>query len=960
MVAENDPYNDLMNSEKNDIRPGFLGGNGDGDKAAGALAAAENIASAALVAKGGGAAAAGKAGDAAASGGAKKAMSDGMKDGAQDGVKKADAAEKNPGGFYNKNNSGDDEPNLKMSKGAKRGLMAGLAVAAPFLIILLVIGGILALLIGLPVLMIGGIDYNLMKVLGFEETIGILEEQGEHVTAEFAKNGQMPKDYFQDLVANGIDVGQITANGDFVRTDTYIANIENRDDLVAAASGFSYISEEEGELAMLWDGEVIRADDFVAAVESDPNLYAAYSKAADIDTKYYYSEGVDEVYRDMGLSRGNFNDFEVSGNYEEDDEKFLDILNKTLENGSNIVVGGALDNQKANSEGTTMIEEDGDTPCDDSSDGGTYCREVSEMDASSASSQVAENTKEYIIRWEWVKNETGLWFWQPVYSSNSTRRAAELLNTAVSSNEPYLASNAFVAVEEAIQRARVEGGGPVNHVMNALTRGKEASYQNVETGAIETSNLSILETRNFRAAVSDSKYSKEEAQNFGRDRVLKTTGQADSDIIKKTTVGTSGKSSANSVVRNGKGGEADSGTVARANENLELSDSKNNPEAFQSVIGGNRIIEGGSMLSNTINMHRIGAMPSDAGTIAAYHQEVEKTMARRVEAERASKNPFDISSPYTFLGSIVHNFATTLLGSYGSNMTGISALSSAGNVAGKAVANLANTATAQGGDDEFTTMSGLGCETVGSAGGIEGDLYCTSHNTVSTKYMSNTQGDWDGAIDEGAYKDFTLLAMDRYSSVGTKDAGVCEKYKELHGGIISKIGNFFKQMFGIYEACKIEVDENDQITDPEQIEKLKIYTGGAYSFGSEKTEDLELMSGYALYTEVKSLLSGEESATAAIRREYYAKHPKDNSEAAAIARRSGMTKSEAEIALAYSDYLNMIANYDPSGRQMVTTPVISFEKPILEYHSDEVALNLYAWYSKQTEYDDLRTRNFVV
>lgn len=961
-LSNNDPYRN-MDSGENGIRPGFLGGSGD-SKASGALAAAEGIASAALAAKGG--AAAGKAAKGGAEAGkAAKGGADNVKNTTDGGAKKANEAEKSPGGFYNKNggkSGNDDEPTLAPSKKSNKGLAIGLAVAAPLLILLLVIGGIIFLIIGLPVLMIGGLDFNLMRVLGFEETVGVLEEQGEHVTAEFAKNGKMPKDYFNDLVAYGIDVGQITANGDFVRTDTYIANIEDRDDLVASASGFSYISEDEGELAMLWDGKIITADNFVAAVESDPKLYAAYSGAADIATKYYYGEHVEEVYEDMGLSRGNFNDFDVTGNYEEDDARFYEILNSALDYGSDVVVGGAYDDKKENPNGEIMIEDEEESgACEETSDGGTYCRQVSNMEAEAASGEVSENTKEYIIRWDWIEDSSKPLggYWGAVYSENSTKRAAELLNTAVSSSEPYLASNAFVVVEESIQRARVEGGGPVNHVMNALTRGKEVSYQNVETGGVETTNLSILETKNFRAAVSDSKYDKEEAQNFGRDRVLKTTNQADADIIKKTTVGTGGKESSNSVVRNGKtGDEAEAEVVAKANENVELSKANYNSQNFQSVIGGNRIIEGGSMLSNTINMHVIGAMPSNASKIAEYHQEVEKVMARRAEAERASKNPFDISSPYTFLGSIVHNIATSALGNYGSSLNSV--VNSIGTTAGKAVASLTGAATATSYDKEFTTISGMGCETVGSAGGIEGDLYCTSHNTVSTKHMANTQGDWDGLVSDEDYDEFVKLAMDRYSSVGTKDADVCERYNEIHGGIGNKITNFFKNMLGTYEACKIKVDDEDNILESEKG-KLAYYTGAAYSFGSEAVdaEKNELLSGYALYTEVKSLLSGEESETAKIRKEYYATHPKDNSRAGIISRRSGMSKNEAEIALAYGDYLNMIASYNPAER-MMGAPVVSFDKPILEYHSDEIALNLYAWYSKQTEYDDLRTRNFVV
>lgn len=924
MVAENDPYNDVAKSEQNGVRPEFLGDKKEDEKgkskAAGALGAAEAAASVAMAAKGG---------------------------------------RMSTGGFYNKSES---------TGGGSNGAKIAVAALAPIFILLIAVGAIIALIVALPVMMIGALDFNLMDVLGFDDTIGILEEQGEHVTAEFAKNGQMPNEYFKDLVANGIDVGQVTANGDFIRTDTYIANIEDRDDLVASASGFSYVSEDEGELAMLWDGKVISADDFVAAVESDPKLYAAYSDAADIGTKYYYSDEVEKVYQDMGLSRGNFNDWEITGNYSEDDEKFYEILNRTLDYGSDVGLGGYYGDKKLakNEDGAdeSIIAKFFESLADDKGD--FYEPDVANADPAATTGNITEDTREYIVRWDKEKRVVGGVTINnyPVakYSDNATKRAAELLNTAVSSGEPYLASNAFIAVEESLQRARAGDNGPVNHVMNALTRGTEVSYQNVETGGVDTTNLSILETKNFRAAVSDSQYNEAEAYNFGRDRVLKTTDQADQDIIRKTTVTTNGKGAADSVVRNGKSDStADPDTIAKATENIELAQSKNNSESFQSVIGGNRIIEGGSFLSNTINMQVIGAMPSNSEKIAEYQMEVEKVMARKAEAERATKNPFDVTSPYTFLGSIVHNIATAVLGNYNSASGTLSAVSSVGDTVAKAGASLTGSVAAKSSNGEYTTKSGLGCETVQSAGGVEGDLYCTSHNTVSTDYMSNTQADWDGIIDEEKFEDFYHQGMSRYATVGVKSAEVCEKYREKHDSAWQKLTSFFKNVAGTYEVCEVETDKFDNIVQtPENLEKLAIFTGAKYSFGSEGDEENKLYSGYALYKEVKSLLSGEESAVSIMRREYEETHPKDRSTAGIISRRSGLTKGEVEVALAYADYLDVIANYNPATRLMTAEPIITFEKPILNYHSDEVALTLYAWYSKQTEYDDLRTRNFVV
>lgn len=964
-LAANDPYREMDSGEKS-IRPGFLGGNGDG--ASGFLNKAEQAASMALAAKGGGAGAAGKAGGAAKAGGAGKAggegagglgggigskkkpgdaLKDGMKSGAAEG---AEAKENQPGGLYNKGGGKEDgeEQSLKMPKSMK----TGLKVAAPFLILLVGVLAIVILVVALPILMIGALDYNLLKILGFEGTVAVLEKIGSYVTKEFLSEGEVPSDYAVDLAAFGIDVGQVTANGDFIKTNVYIANIEDKDDLVAAAGGFSYIPEDNGELAVLYNGKIIRADDFVVAVESDPVLYAAYSGAADISTKYYFSDDVDQVYKDMGISRGTFNDWKNTGDYKKDEEKFLEIMNKTLDKKSNLTVAGYFnDNEfakKPDDASPGLIEKIKSYFSDEQLAEGTF--EVPVSDGKSPdeiTSSVAEKTKEYVIKFgkgEEENEKTKQKEEVPKVeeqSSNATERAAELLNTAISSGEPYLASSAFMAVEEPIQRARIDGDGPVNQVMNTLTQGKSVSYEDISNGGTKTAKKSILETDNFRAAVSDSRYSKDEATNFSRDRVIKATGDIISNgTIQGTVITTNGRKQSESAVRNGiLGDPADNEVVSKANGSLKLAVATNNSEVFQTVVGGNRIIEGGSFISNTINMKVAGAMPSDAGTIAAYDVEVEEVLARRAEAERATRSPFDITSPHTFLGSIVHNMATTMLGNYTTAGSLLTATNMAVSNTGLAISSLVGGATAEGPDQKFTTMSGNGCKTVGTVG-VEGDLYCTSHNTISQKYKKE---DWDGKIDEEKYKEFVSLAMSRDATVGVKSAEVCDKYAEDKGAIT----HFFHSIANLFSSCWDVPDE--------------VATGSKYAFNGEGEDfDAELYAGYAAYDEVRSLLSGEKSQAAVIREEYYKKHPKDNSEAAIIARRSGMTKHEAEIALAYADYLNEIALYNPSSRFDFTAPVVSIEKPILEYHSNEVALELYAWYSKQAEYDDLRTRNFVV
>ena len=943
-LGANDPYRE-MNSGEKDIRPEFL--SSVSSKAQGVLGAVEQVA-ALKTGKAGGAAKAG------AKSGTKNANP----------LANAESKEKTAGGLYTGKKDTEKGANDSGSKGLK--IPSGLKMAAPFLIILLAVIGIIGVIIALPVMMIGAIDYNLQKALGFTGTVGILEEQAEHVTAELAKSGDFPTKYSSDLASNGVDVGQVTANGDFVKTDVYIANIEERDDLVAAASGFSYVSEDEGELALLYNGEIIRADDFVAKVESDPNLYAAFSKAANISSRYYYGKDVSSVFREMGLSRGSFNDWEQTGDYDTDEASFTEILTKVLNsNDTDLTVGAVHDDRDPYLPlpvGDCWFSwlRGGDPECRGD---GTYQEDISEGDAAAITGAVAEKTKSYIVDWHpdtcYTYADDGSISssydcQMPDFDGTETKRAAELLNTAVSAKEPYIASSAFMGIEEPIQRARISGDGPVNQLMNTLSTPTMVSYKNSTTGEMESQEISILETVNFQAAVGEKPYDKAEALNFARDRVLQVTDQADAEIIKGTTISSNGADNSSSATRNGNVTSANAEIIAQANDAVSKTVTQSNSSLFQSVIGANRVLEGGSFLSNNINLKVIGAMPSNAETVANYQKEVDETLARKAEAERASLSPFDISSPNTFLGSIAHSLATAVLGSYGSNASSLaSTVQATGDMTGDALSGIFGTAKAESYDQKFTAMGQTNCETVGVVE-VEGDLYCTSHNTVNTERMEYTLGDWkgseigdsigdDGKILEGSeLEQFIMMGMDRESTVGVLNTEVCDAWHMYNDGLLDSIIHFFEDVIGLYDSCK-GVDED-------------VATGAKYSFSNAQDEKLALYSGYMLHDQVYSLLAERESNLALAREAYYAKHPRDNSEAGVIARISGMSKKEAEIALAYADYLNEIASYDASTRYKFGPIDLGLEDDqlTLELHSNKIAGDFVAWYVKEVEFRDLR------
>ena len=83
-------------------------------------------------------------------------------------------------------------------------------------------------------------------------------------------------------------------------------------------------------------------------------MFAAYSEALDISAKYYYSDEVNKVYSDMGLSRSNFSNWVEYNDEAKNEEQFYkildDALNKTSELTVNSYLEGAEDGSGSNSD----------------------------------------------------------------------------------------------------------------------------------------------------------------------------------------------------------------------------------------------------------------------------------------------------------------------------------------------------------------------------------------------------------------------------------------------------------------------------------------------------------------------------------------------------------------------------------------------------------------------------------
>lgn len=741
--------------------------------------------------------------------------------------------------------------------------------APTILVFLILIGIIPAILIG-AILAPVNLAEGLKAKLGFKSTVAILEEQGEHVTSEMMSKGEIPSGYGTRLAAAGIEMGQINSIGQFVRTNTYIADIDNYTEV--AAEGEYYIYGGEGELVARFNDEIITADNFVAKVEASPEMFAAYEAAADLSARYYHGSDVTAVLKDMGVSGSAFSKWENTGDSEKDAEQFEQMLGEVLNTSAERSMAGSYTEwvPRYNDEGEIVgydpvyVEWDckgskTDWICSRRFGGG----EPVEENITGESAEVARRLVNYVAANSRRDNVTG---------ASPEQNAAAILNAAVSADEPYQAASAFMAVLESVERAQISGDGPINEMMNTLSRETEATYTDVNTNEKVTEKRSVLDTPNFAALVGDGPLSKLEANNFARDRILNSAGVS-TGAIKDTDLSMNGqKKSGNGVVmRNNTEGDNDAASLANLDavvSSFEMALTAKNSDLFASIVGANRIIEGGSFISNTVNQQVLASLPSDAEQVAKYEKEAAEVIAWQAEAERATKSPFDISSPYTFMGNLVRKVSSFVLSSYSSFDTSVAkmAASTVTGLARESAESLAGSAVADGSENDFLTMEG-DCDTVPTAGAVC-DLYGTAHTTSYTAHLDYTEEDWIGVLPKGTFEsdgelsengfgaEVKAYAGARDATVGVKSYEVCDRYEESSGaGLLSLI----KKLIAVITRAS---DLDARCTNvPEGVS-----TGSDYVLKGGEETDAALMSGYALHDWVYSTLSEKESKMARLTR----------------------------------------------------------------------------------------------
>lgn len=801
----------------------------------------------------------------------------------------------------------------------------------PLFVVIGIIGGGIGLVsLAAPLLLPKFLDTNIIsKVYSIAPaaTDWVIYTFGEQLSG-----GKIPKSFLDSLKKSGISVGNLLSSGQFSAIMT-----EDSDRILATTQLVAANDSDDDmnfSLSIEYKGMVYSADEVVKAMHTNPELYAAFKQALGGNEAILESRIATETYDELEIDNSLYENYTLTGDSDADQAAFEELFAKALLSTAVTSIGGVEE----------LTDEDQHAY---QASTGTVTSSISVEDA-------MEAARKYIT--DVANNTTGK------SVDEATLAAAAKLNAAISASESYQSAKMYHSLVYPIRLSLDDKGGAINQVMNMLTESKTSYYIDPSTGQKVEQTGPAIQANALVSAISDIPFSASDATGYSRDRGItmqdiQNMANANLSVygaINQTVV------SIGSILQNiwnfisslifGTFRADVSILVAAFTPSISQALFE---DASQSMVGlamGTRMIEGAAFMNTKLSQNAGGAMAADSAAIARYEQRNQEILAWDAEADRSTRSPFDISSPNTFLGSIVNKIASataTSSGVLGGIISGFSAVA-------QSVSALVPGASAATNNSYHLTMGN--CSTENSIGG-QGDMFCNQNPAFDYSTIELTMDDYktilgsalnaDGSINQNSvFQEYVIYHADRESTPGVKDANIC-KALSGSGDIISQI----LDALSLNNSCS---GRNE-----------KIATGSEYLYSASNPYwdcGYKYFQGYMMKTYALELMGyyevqGTKNPVVALRDEYYKEHPKDNSYTGILARRSGLLKEDVIAGIRAVNYLTYLANYDPSERYTFVEPEAETDITFTEEKSIDAAV--IAIEPKYIVFSDIRNRTKI-
>lgn len=390
---------------------------------------------------------------------------------------------------------------------------------------------------------------------------------------------------------------------------------------------------------------------------------------------------------------------------------------------------------------------------------------------------------------------------------------------------------------------------------------------------------------------------------------------------------------------------------------------------------GNALVSGANMYMGQNHQYSGGSVANKEG-FTRYLSLRDKVNADNARVARETLSPFDITSPYTFLGSLLTKMMPVTV----TASSAIQSISSFSNVFSSSVSSLMPAASAVSAGitaQEAANSTAEHCPYLDSIGAV-GDAYCNPYIVTDTRTLDDdpagvvntvdalgenfedTGSESDvPAIKEGSnLAKYILYCGQRQSPFGMADNNISSNIEGISTG--SSIGD------SLVGAIPIVGDAVGALQQKNVIENYGYVSGEACVIDNSKSSgatygDWSENQQYQRFIEDQRLAENEglieKSAVTAFLEDYYEENPIDDSYEGVLARRSGLTKDQVVATLDTMEYVAWLAGYSPEDLAPYvpeTEPETQYAFSEDEYRADISAIlpNLF--------FEEKRQRNYTV
>lgn len=392
----------------------------------------------------------------------------------------------------------------------------------------------------------------------------------------------------------------------------------------------------------------------------------------------------------------------------------------------------------------------------------------------------------------------------------------------------------------------------------------------------------------------------------------------------------------------------------------------------------------GNALTSGANMYMGNTHRFNGGSLANKEEYEEFAIAQQqviadnAKYERSIRDPFDVTSKYTFVGTLL-----TQMMSFLSVNSLMSAVASTGTVVSSSIAAISPGAMAYSIANtlpESQEQYELTCPYLASIGAV-GDAYCNPYaitdmstigedpsvviDDLSDNFLDEPSSDGNVRIKAGSdLAEYIIFCDNRNSAFGLADQNIVNQITDF-ATVDTDSGTFNNVTNSAIGAIPFIGDGIDVVNNAVAMAKAGYVDGSSCVAGNDATgTDWNTAKKYQRFIEDQSLMESmgllEKSAVTAFLDEYYEQNPLDNSYEGILARYSGMTKEDVVAILDILDYGNYINNYDALARYKFGAPVVEEPNEILFDNDNVVAENTYIILLNEISFADVRNRSFVV